>query len=972
MRIRARSTLLLLSLLAAVFFIAAAGDASPKGSGSANDYRDYREIPGVTSADIAAIEAVKSNRHQLVVGMNLSTEAFRGEDGRMGGFAARLCAWMTDLFGIPFTVEIHEWDNLIAGLSAYEVDFTGDLTPTPERRKFYYMTDAIADRAIKFFRLENSERITNIARERTLRYAFLEGTTAHGYIREASPYPFEATFVGDYDEVLQLLRAGEIDAFFEDGTAEAVFDTYRDIQVEEFFPLIYGPVALSTANPHLEPFIRVMQKYLDQGGIVHLTQMYNEGEQDYLKHKLRLQLTEAEKDYLQRRAGKPIPIAAESDNYPVSFYNAQEGEWQGIAIDVLKEIGVLTGLSFQPANSPEDEWPVLLDMLESGEVALATELIPSAERTAHFLWPTAPYATDQYALISLTEHPDIKMNQIFFSTVALAEETAYEETFRSWFPHHAKTVVYHSTDACFAALERGEADFVMASRNLLLSQTNYSEKPGFKANIIFDHTYASSFGLNKNEVLLCSVLGKAQKLVATEAITERWTRKVFDYRAKLARTRLPYLVLLASLLAVVLGLTLTLLVRNRRSSVELERLVRQRTAELEVQTAAARVASYAKSDFLARMSHEIRTPLNAIIGMTTVAQGVPGLPAKAAEATERILSASRHLLGILNDILDMSKIEAGKFSLSAEPFSLRAAVCEVTDLFAARCQAEALRFSSDVAQLPDIGVLGDKLRLKQVLFNLLGNAVKFTEAGGSIEFSVRVVEQDDSAATAAFLVRDDGIGMTPEQMRRLFVAFEQADGSISVRYGGTGLGLAISQNLVNSMGGEIRVESEPGRGAAFSFSIRLPRAEPPTDTLPYYSIAELDLRGKRVLLAEDIEVNRIILTELLSDSGLAIDVSEDGRQAAEAFAASPVSYYDLIFMDIQMPHMDGYEAARKIRGMDRPDAGTVPIVAMTANAYREDIARALASGMNAHIAKPIEMDALSRILTQYLIAPEGE
>ncbi|MDL2314110.1 transporter substrate-binding domain-containing protein [Desulfovibrio sp. OttesenSCG-928-C14] len=928
-------------------------------------YKKYTDIPGVTPEEIAAIEALKKRYGGFSVAMNHSAESFYQDDGSIGGYSSLFCAWLTELFGAPFKMEIAEWDALLAGLAAHTIDFTGELTATPERRKTYHMTSAIAERSIKYFYLSGSKDLSDLAEERQLRFAFLEGATAFAYVSEVADIPFTASYVKDHEEAAALLHQGAIDAFLEDGTAEAAFDAYYDIEAREYFPLIYTPVSFSTANPELEPFISVIQKYLDQGAIYHLTGLYNQGEREYQKHKFSMRLTEEEKAYLRaHEGGRAVPVALEYDNYPFSFYNAVEEEWQGVAIDVLGEISALSGLSFVPANQPGASWPDLLGALTEGRVALISELIPSKERQGLFLWPQTPYSTDNFALISRVEQENIKINQLLYSSVALAEDTAYEEIFDRWFPNHQHTVRFDSTDKCFEALEKGQVDFVMASRNLMLSMTNYQEKPGFKVNILFPNTYSSSFGLNKNETALCSIISKAQNLVDTHAISDQWVHRVFDYRAKLARTRLPYTIGLAALLAVVMGLLLVLLLRHKRSGKELERLVRQRTAELEVQTEAAREASRAKSEFLSRMSHEIRTPLNAIIGMAQIGMRIPALPPKAEEVGNEIITASNHLLGLLNDALDMAKIESGKFVLVSEPFALLPAMREVGEIIAQRCREKEIRFVTELEGLRDMDLAGDKLRLKQVLINLLGNAVKFTDRGGEIRFAVSVAREDANGVDLDFAVEDSGIGMTEEQLSRLFTAFEQADSSTAVKYGGTGLGLAISQSMVRKMGGEIRVVSSPGRGSRFWFGLSFPKSA--RVEAAREEDGPLDLSGRKILLADDVAVNRLILMELLGDTGVQIEEAEDGNLALERFNSSPPGYYSLILMDVQMPGLDGYETTRAIRALPRNDAAAVPIIAMTANAYREDIEKALESGMNGHIAKPVDMGLVKKMLRRYL------
>ena len=383
----------------------------------------------------------------------------------------------------------------------------------------------------------------------------------------------------------------------------------------------------------------------------------------------------------------------------------------------------------------------------------------------------------------------------------------------------------------------------------------------------------------------------------------------------------------------------------------------------------AEAATRAKSSFLANMSHEIRTPLNAVIGMAEIARrkSLDTAPEVLAPINE-IQVASAHLLGLLNDVLDFSKIESGKLMLTCDSFVLTQAMSVIASIFSQRCKEKNITLETNLCNLPDVVVEGDELRLKQVLINLLGNAIKFTDRNGRISFHVTVKDIPGQRVELEFLVKDNGIGMTEVQCEKLFTAFEQADNAISKHFGGTGLGLAISQRLVMEMGGEITAQSSFGEGSEFKFSIIVPvcdvdsgghrKDEPVDSTMP-------DLTGKRILLVEDILVNRVIVTELLQETHAVIVEAEHGEMAVNLFAASPESHYDIIFMDIQMPGMDGYEATQRIRAQDRTDARSVLIVAMTANAYREDVEKALEVGMNAHLAKPIQIDQFVGLLNKY-------
>ena len=518
----------------------------------------------------------------------------------------------------------------------------------------------------------------------------------------------------------------------------------------------------------------------------------------------------------------------------------------------------------------------------------------------------------------------------------------------------------------------------------------------------------------------------------------------------------------------------------------------------------AEQASRAKSDFLSRMSHEIRTPMNAIIGMVKIAEKTNDID-KLKYCLSMIDASSNHLLGLINDILDMSKIEAGKLDLDAISFDIEKMLIKISDLIIEHTEEKNIRLGIFLSPGMRLRYIGDEMRLSQILTNLLSNAVKFTPKGGSIKLYARELEKNDTHSRIRFTIADTGIGLTQEQISRLFNAFEQADTSISRRFGGTGLGLAIVKSLTEKMNGRISVESTPGQGSVFIVEVELSRQddaeqaavpdmamppemkilviEPDAETrkqfaslaaFPGWTIDEagdgahgkelihaaresgkeyalifanytlpdmtaIDVAGtlkadarKRgfiimttflqwskidelareagivhfmsmpllpsrvsrsisealfgnetrgaeppehvdarpdfsrisLLLAEDIDINREIFLSLLEDTGVMIDVAENGREAVEKFRNSPDAY-DIIVMDVQMPEMDGYEATRSIRALGTDKAGTIPIIAMTANVFTSDIEKCLACGMNDHLAKPIDCEAVIEKIRHY-------
>jgi len=377
-----------------------------------------------------------------------------------------------------------------------------------------------------------------------------------------------------------------------------------------------------------------------------------------------------------------------------------------------------------------------------------------------------------------------------------------------------------------------------------------------------------------------------------------------------------------------------------------------------------------KSAFLANMSHEMRTPMNAIIGMTTIG--------KTAADTERkdycfkkIEDASNHLLGVINDVLDISKIEANKFELSPVDFNFENTLQHAVNVINFRIDEKRQKFSMYIDKAIPKTLVGDEQRLVQVITNLLGNAVKFTPEHGYIRLAARKVEEESGLYTIQISVSDTGIGISGEQQASLFQPFQQAESGTTRKYGGTGLGLVITKRIVEMMGGRIWIESELGKGSTFfitiqarksslvnSYEIDKQQAEKQADIEGVFA-------GRRILLAEDVEINREIVKALLEPTQVEIDCAVNGKEALNMFMQSSEKY-DMIFMDMQMPEMDGYEATRLIRALDLPRAKTIPIIAMTANVFREDVEKCLQAGMNGHIGKPLDFNNVMERLQAYL------
>ena len=395
--------------------------------------------------------------------------------------------------------------------------------------------------------------------------------------------------------------------------------------------------------------------------------------------------------------------------------------------------------------------------------------------------------------------------------------------------------------------------------------------------------------------------------------------------------------------------------------------------------AAAESANKAKTAFLSNMSHEIRTPMNAIIGLNRIALSDSSILESTRDNLEKIGVSAEHLLDIINDILDMTRIEAGKMVLKEEVFSLSALINQIDVIIGGQCNDKGLKWECEYKRNDNDYFVGDNIKLKQVLINILGNSVKFTPKCGSVIFSVEPISHYDNKTALRFIMKDTGIGMSKEFLPKLFEAFSQEDLTTKTKYGSTGLGMSITKSIVDMMNGEIKVDSEKNVGTTFTLTLTLTNSDQkPAEIEGSNQIGsdksadsvnnnkKAELKGRRILIAEDMAVNAEIIKMVLSMREIKVEHAVNGKIAVDMFANSEEGYYDAVLMDMRMPEMDGLEAAKHIRAMDRMDAKEIPIIALTANAFEEDVQRSLQAGLNAHLSKPVEPETLFVTLESFI------
>jgi signal transduction histidine kinase/ActR/RegA family two-component response regulator len=671
-------------------------------------------------------------------------------------------------------------------------------------------------------------------------------------------------------------------------------------------------------------------------------------------------LTPAEQRWLAEHRSQVV-LAVETGYAPFVFLDAQ-GQPTGLAHDYLRLIETKIGASFQQRQfaSLDD----IFAQVHAGKVSIVNAVTKTSAR-AQFLTFTEPFVTVPNVILVRKDRPGpMREDSLAGLTVSLVKSYAVTEYLTGKALGLLPDLVADDLGALLnVAFGRSDAAVVdLATASYLISQKGIANLR-VAGEVGMSIRLAIATPLDQPE--LHGILQKGLAAIGAaerDEIRQRWLgiaqpSILSDWRFWLA---------LGSVLAIVLSVIAAIAAWNRT----LRREVQERTAALTVAKEAAEAANRAKSTFLANMSHELRTPMNAIMGMTDLALRRTTDP-KLRDQLTKVSQASRHLLHVINDILDISKIESECMRLEHTAFRIGEVLENLVSLIDHKATRKGLEFRVDLAPgLAGLMLVGDALRLGQILLNLAGNALKFTEHG-SITVCIRLAEENPDDVLLRCEVRDTGIGIAAADRQRLFTAFEQADGSLTRKYGGTGLGLAISKRLAQLMGGEIGVESQPGAGSTFWFTVRLgktaePAAAPAPVALPDMAANRIQARhaGARVLLAEDEPINQEVSQGLLEDVGLAVDVAEDGR---EALAQAQRNRYDLVLLDLQMPLLNGVDAARAIRAL--PGYAQTPILAMTANAFDEDRLACLAAGMNDHIGKPVDPDLLYETLLRWLDRP---
>lgn len=675
-------------------------------------------------------------------------------------------------------------------------------------------------------------------------------------------------------------------------------------------------------------------------------QQYEKNFKD-LKKLSSVYFSKEETNYIAEK--KTVSVAVVSKRHPFYCIQEKKDHHDGIIPEILENLSEFSGLKFTYVTA--DTYEEAIQLVKTGKAdILGSYLDTEKDAREHDLVLSGAYIQLNNIVLrnKSVNYPSDGLKAGILAGRALPDGI------------NAKEIKpYTDPASLITALNRGEVDFVYGLASSLEQEMQNHRYANVVPVTAVNNNMGISFALSQPaDTELLSILNKSINSMSSEEKNTILNRNLVSIGSTLSLKDYIY----AEPITAVGMLTAVILVIAAGVILVFKSRMKNKLIQSELEKAEAK--SKAKSEFLSQMSHEIRTPMNAITGLTDLVRMEERLPERVEEKLQKIHASSQYMLALINDILDMSKIENGKMSIETEEFSLAELLGSLKEMMDEQAGKKRLSLKF-VNEFEHEWVVGDSIRLRQVLTNILSNAFKFTKPGGSVILTVREQRTEAQSAKYFFSIKDTGVGIAPERQKQIFEAFEQL-GTNSTKSEGTGLGLPISANIVRAMGGELKVDSQIGTGADFYFVICLPLGEEKEQHKKKENSELPHFQDVRILLAEDNDLNAEIVQELMQMEGAETERASDGQEAVERFLHSEAGWYQMILMDIKMPRKNGYEAAEEIRKSSHADARSIPIIAMTANSFKEDMKAAYESGMNGFVPKPVDINYLNQVLEENL------
>ena len=891
------------------------------------------------------------------------------EDGNRSGYGYDFLRLMARYWDVDYEYVGYDksWEEMQQMLIDGEIDMVTSARRTPEREELFDFSRPIGtNNGILTVRSDNSTIVEGkYSTYDGMRVALLRGNSRNDEFAEyarTKGFTYKSVYFDSAEEIAEALQNGTVDAIVTSSLRKM-----NNERILEKFGSSDFYVIVKKGNTELLNKINYAIDQMNAAEGSWKTTLYNKNYET--ADTKNLEYTEEEKRIIaQYSKENPLHVLCDPTRYPYSY--TENGEVKGILPDYFRKIADYAGLSYEflvPAT--RDEYIAYQSNKDAVNISIDARLDTDNYAETKEWGLTAPYITMRMARVTRRDF-DGKIHVV--TTVNQTASTSIEDVLAPG----AEKLMCSTRQEMMEAVRNGKADAAFVYYYMAQAFVNSDTTGTMTYTLLEQPTFSYRMVVSSTENhVLAGILTKAMYAMpdnlvedlATQYTTYKATNLTLADMIRLHPVTVVAIIVFISWMAV----TMIIIVNRLRTRRKLQLAAQQKAKEMAVLAEQAQAASKAKSTFLSNMSHDIRTPMNAIIGFTNIALHQDSVP-EMHNCLKKIEESSDHLLSLLNDVLDLSRIESGKVEFSPVPANITAVTDSVIEIVKGMLLNRELNFEVHREPLQNPYVMTEPVRIREILVNILNNAVKFTKDGGTIRFDAgNRPGADAQHIVICYRIKDTGIGMSEEFQKKLFDEFAQEENGVRTQYKGTGLGMPISKKYIELMGGTITVDSRKGVGTTFTVEIpmELTNAEKVEKTKPL--VQHNDLKGIKVLLAEDNDLNAELATILLEDLGMTVTRAADGQEVVDLFAEHPAGTYDIILMDIMMPKMDGHQAAKAIRAMyaDRPDAEEIPIIALSANAFSEDVQASLDAGMNGHVSKPLNMEEVTKVIERNLNRP---